>query len=249
MRKFRPKEIIGKNREILNEETCEFAGFFFSANAKRFFYGLISDKHFPDLVGQFRLHTGGSYPEFLAKQFRNNFAYVNPVLLPCPFLVKRKRPTAVMLCELSLDVEIHAYSRLISGRKRYFKFLCQCRLTSRVELYDKIRRINMFAEQTPLLVLEIHIPHRREEREWLWLILEILKNRQLTGFARPVDKVDFFCRIHRQLYAVNGVFYCQLFTFVLASKLSHFISSSTFLCILPRTASIPSLCFLSQAPN
>ena len=120
--------------------------FLFSANAKRFFYGLISDKHFPDLASQFRLHTGGSYSEFLAKQFRNNFAYVNPILLPCPFLIKRKRPTAVMLCKLSLDVEVHTYRRLTRSRKWYFKFLCQCRLTARVELYDKIRCINMFAE-------------------------------------------------------------------------------------------------------
>lgn len=88
--------------------------FLFSANAKRFFYGLISNKHFPDLASQFRLHTGCSYSEFLAKQFRNNFAYINTVLLPCPFLIKRKRPTAVMLCKLSLNVKIYAYNRLIS---------------------------------------------------------------------------------------------------------------------------------------
>ena len=154
-----------------------------------------------------------------------------------------------MLRKLPLDVKIRAYRRLIRGGKRYFKLLCQCRLNTRIELYDKIRRINMFAEQAPLLVLEIHIPHRLEKRKRLWLILEILKNRQLAGFARPIDKVNFFCRIHRQLYAVHGVCYCQLFTFVLACKLSHFISSSTFPCILPRTASTPSLCFLSPAPN
>ena len=154
-----------------------------------------------------------------------------------------------MLRKLSLDVKIRAYRRLIRGRKRHFKFLCQCRLNTRIELYDKIRRINMFAEQTPLLVLEIHIPYRLEERKRLWLILKILKNRQLTGFARPIDKVNFFCRIHRQLYAMHSVFYRQLFTFILTSKLSHFISSSTFPCILPRTASMRSLCFLFPAPN
>lgn len=154
-----------------------------------------------------------------------------------------------MLRELSLDVKIRAYRRPICCGKRHFKLLCQRRLNTRVELYDKIRRINMFAEQAPLLVLEIHIPYRLEERKRLWLILKILKNRQLTGFARPIDKVNFFGRIHRQLYAVHGVFYRQLFTFVLARKLSHFVSSSTFPCILPRTASTQSLCSLPPAPS
>ena len=146
----------------------------FSVNAKRFFYGLISDKHLPDLAGQLRLHTGSRYPEFLAKELRNNFAYVNPILLPCPFLIKRERPTAVMLRKLSLDVKIRAYRQLIHGGKRYFELFRQSGLSARIELYYKIWRIYMLAKQAPSFVLKIHVPYRLEKRERLRLILKIL---------------------------------------------------------------------------
>jgi len=48
----------------------------------------------------------------------------------------------------------------------------------------------MLSEQAPLLSLRIFIFYGIEQAERRRLILKILKNRQLTGFAGPIDEID-----------------------------------------------------------
>lgn len=81
----------------------------------------------------------------------------------------------------------------------------------------------MLAKQTSPLILKIYIPYRLEQHKRLRLVLKILKNRQLAGFARPVNKIDFFSRIYRQPYFMRGIVYCQLLTPIFSGQLSHFL--------------------------
>ena len=101
-----------------------------------------------------------------------------------------------MLRKLALDVQIHAYLLLMYSRKRQLELLCESQLRRRIELHYKIRRINVLAEQTPLLVLQISVPHLLKKVKRLRLVLEILQNRQLARLTRPVDEIYFFNGIH-----------------------------------------------------
>lgn len=120
----------------------------------------------------------------------NQLEYVDPKLLPAPLLVQAE--CTLGLVEDTFDINLDLMTLELCLISRQLELSSKLRKLARVELYRKVRRVDMLSEQASLLSIDIHVVDRLKQLQRRWLVDIVNNDSKRSGFIEPVQCVNLF---------------------------------------------------------